>query len=96
MLRTDRAQLHPWRPDSQLTRQIQARVGFISYLTHSAYRTHNRLRATLLRYYPQALELLSGPMVPTALAFIAALNTPQALAALSYEAFVAFAHQQGY
>jgi hypothetical protein len=35
-------------------------------------------------------------MVPTTLAFIAAYNTPQALAALSYEAFVTFAHQQGY
>jgi len=96
LLRTDRARLHPWRPDSQLTRQIRARVGFISYLTHSANRTHNRLRAALLRYYPQALELFSGLMVPTALAYIAAYNTPQALAALSYEAFVAFAHQQGY
>jgi len=35
-------------------------------------------------------------MVPTALAFIAAFNTPQALTTLSYEAFVAFAHQQGH
>ena len=54
------------------------------------------MRAALLRYYPQALELFSGLMVPTTLAFIAAYHTPQALAALSYEAFVAFAHQQGY
>jgi transposase len=95
LLRTDRARLQPWQPDSQLTRQIRARVGFISFLTHSANRTHNRLRAALLRYYPQALELFSGLMVPATLAFIAAYNTPQALAALSYETFVAFAHQQG-
>jgi transposase len=96
LLRTDRARLQPWRPDSQLTRQIRARVGFISYLTHTANRVHNRLRAALLRYYPQALQLFSGLMVPTTLAFIAAYNTPQTLAALSYEAFVTFAHQQGY
>jgi transposase len=96
LLRTDRARLHPWRPDSQLTRQIRARVGFISFLTHAANRIHNRLRAALLRYFPQALELFSGLMVPTTLTFIAAYNTPQALAALSYEAFATFAHQQGY
>jgi len=96
LLRTDRARLHPWQPDSQLTRQIRARVGFTRFLTHTANRVHNRLQAALLRYYPQALELFSGLMVPTTLAFIAAYNTPKALAALSYEAFVTFAHQQGY
>jgi transposase len=96
LMRTDRARLLPWQPDSQLTRQIRARVAFVTYLTHAANRVHNRLRAGLLRYYPQALELFSGLMVPTTLAFIAAYNTPKALAALSYEAFVTFAHQQGY
>ena len=96
LLRTDRARLYPWRPDSPLTRHIRARVGFLTFLKHAAIRFHNRLRAVLLRYYPQALELFSGLMVPTALAFIAAFNTPQALTTLSYEAFVAFAHQQGH
>ena len=96
LLRTDRARLHPWRPDSPLTRQIRARVGFLSFLKHEAIRVHNRLRAVLLRYYPQALELFSGLMIPTTLAFIAAFNTPQALAALSYEAFASFAQQQGH
>jgi transposase len=96
LLRTDRPRLHPWRPDSQLTRQIRAHVGFVTFLTHTANRIHNRLRAALLRYYPQALELFSGLMVPTTLAFIAAYNTPQALVALSYEAFTTFAQQQGY
>jgi hypothetical protein len=96
LLRTDRARLYPWRPDSPLTRNIRARVGFLTFLKHAAIRVHNRLRAVLLRYYPQALELFSGLMVPTTLAFIAAFNTPQALAALSYEAFATFAQQQGY
>ena len=96
LLRTDLARLHPWRPDSPLTRQIRARVSFINFLKHSAIRVHNRLQAVLLRYYPQALELFSGLMIPTTLAFIAAFNTPQALADLSYEAFANFAQQQGH
>jgi len=96
LLRTDRARLYPWRPDGPLTRQIRARVGFLTFLKHAAIRVHNRLRAVLLRYYPQALELFSGLMVPTTLAFIAAFNTPQALTALSYEVFASFAQQQGH
>ena len=63
LLRTDRARLNPWRPDSSLTRQIRARVGFLTFLKHGAIRVHNRLRAVLLRYYPQALELLPGSRV---------------------------------
>ena len=96
LLRTDRARLYPWRPDTPLTRHIRARVGFLTFLKHAAIRVHNRLRAVLLRYYPQALQLFSGLMIPTTLAFIAAFNTPQALAALSYEEFVDFAQQQGH
>jgi len=96
LLRTDRARLQPWRPDSQLTRQIRAKVGFINSVTHSSNRLANRLRAVLLRYYPVALELFSGLLVPTTLAFISAYKRPQALAALSYEEFAAFARQQGY
>lgn len=96
LLRTDRARLQPWRPDSQLTRQIRAKVGFVNQLTHAGNRFANRLRAVLLRYYPVALELFSGLLVQTTLAFIQAYNTPQALAALSYEEFAAFARQQGY
>lgn len=96
LLRTDRARLQPWRPDSQLTRQIRAKVGFVNHLTHAANRLANRLRAILLRYYPAALELFSGLLVPTTLAFIGRYNTPQALAVLSYEEFAAFARQQGY
>lgn len=96
LLRTDRARLQPWKPDSPVTRQIRARVSFINHLTHSSNRVFNRLRAVLLRYYPVALELFSGLMVPTTLAFINAYNTPQGLTALSYEEFVTFARKQGY
>ncbi len=96
LLRTDRARLQPWRPDSQLTRQIGAKVSFINHLTHSSNRIGNRLRAVLLRYYPAALDLFSDLLIPTTLAFISTYSTPEALAALSYEEFAAFARQQGY
>jgi transposase len=49
LLRTDRARLHPWRPDSLLTQQIRNRVGLVSHLTHSAVRLSNRLYAVLMR-----------------------------------------------
>ena len=79
LLRTDLARLQPWRPDSKLTMQIRAKIGFVNNLTHSANRVSNRLRAVLLRYYPLALELFSGLKIPTTLAFINAYNTPQRL-----------------
>jgi transposase len=60
LLRTDRARLHPWRPDSLLTQQIRNRVGLLSHLTASAVRLSNRLYAVLMRYYSAALEPFSG------------------------------------
>jgi transposase len=52
MLRTDLARLHPWHPDSLLTRQIRAQVSLIHFLTRKGISAANRLRAVLLRYYP--------------------------------------------
>ena len=39
ILRTDRARLQPWRPDSLLTRQIRAKVSLVHHLTKSVRRT---------------------------------------------------------
>jgi len=50
--RTDRARLHPWRPDSWLTR--------LMYWTKRQTSLSNRLRSVLLRFYPAALEIFSG------------------------------------
>lgn len=91
LLRTDRARLQPWRPNSPLTCQIRAKVGLVQHLTHDKVRLGNRLRAVLLRYYPAALELFGGLSSLTALAFISQYNTPEALSRLSYDQFVAFA-----
>lgn len=96
LLRTDRARLQPWHPDSLLTRQIRAKVSLIHHLTHSVVRLSNRLRAVLLRYYPAALNVFSSLRTQIALEFIQAYPSPQAAAALTYSEFQVFAHHNGY
>jgi len=96
LLRTDRARLQPWHPDSLLTRQIRAKVSLINHLTHSVVRLSNRLRAVLLRYYPAALNVFSSLRTQIALEFIQAYPSPQAAAALTYNEFRAFAKQNSY
>jgi transposase len=90
ILRTDRARLQPWRPDSLLTRQIRAKASLIHHLTKSVIRTSQRLRAVLIRYYPAALELFGGLTAQITLAFLLEYPTPQAAAELSYQAFTDF------
>jgi len=45
---------------------------------------------------PAGLDLFSGRLTPTTLAFISTDSTPEAPPALSYDKFSAFARQQGY
>jgi len=96
VLRTDRARLQPWQPDSLLTRQIRAKVSLITYLTRTKVRQSNRLRAVLLRYYPAAVEVFSTLSSPIALHFLINYPTLQAARALSWAEFEAFARQHGY
>ena len=96
ILRTDRDRRQPWHPDSLLTRQIGAKVSYISYLTCNIVRTSNRLRSLLLRYYPAALHVFSSLRTQIRLAFIRAYPTPQAADALTFAQFKAFAAAQGY
>lgn len=96
ILRTDKARLQPWRPDSLLTRQIRAKVSLIHHLTKSVRRTSERLRATLIRYYPAALDLFGGLQAQITLAFLLEYSTPQAMAELTYEAFTAFMRGRRY
>ena len=96
ILRTDRARLQPWRPDSLLTRQIRAKVSLVHHLTKSVRRATGRLRAVLVRYYPAALELFGGLQAQITLAFLLEYSTPQAMAALTYEAFVNFTKGRRY
>ena len=96
LVRTDRARLYPWQPDSLLTRQIGVQVGVIQDLTKQMVARSNRLRAVLLRYYPVALTVFSKLTGLVALRFLLAYPTPAAAAALSWEEFEAFALGAGY
>lgn len=96
VLRTDRARLHPWRPDSLLTRQLRAKVSLINHLTRSIVRLSNRLRAVLLRSYPVAVDVFSSLTVQTVLQFLQRYPTPEHAASLTFAEFEAFARQQGY
>lgn len=96
ILRTDRARLHQWQPDSLLTQQIKAQVSLIGYLTKSIVQTTNRLRSVLLRYYPQATMVFSSIDTLIALHFIQAFPSPTAALRLSFEDFKAFAKLHHY
>lgn len=96
ILRTDRARLQPWFPDSLLTRQIRAKVGLIRCLTRHNVRLSNRLRAVLLRYYPAAAQVFSSLQTQIALHFVSTYPTPQAAADLTWAEFQSFAQQHGY
>jgi transposase len=96
VLRTDRGRLQPWSPDTLLTRQIRAKVGWCAYLTRDIVRASNRLRAVLLRYYPAALHMFSTLRTQIALTFIQAYPTPRVATALTFDQFRAFAARQGY
>lgn len=96
LLRTDRARLRPWHPDSLLTRQMRAKVSLINHLTRSVVRMSNRLRTVLLRYYPAALHVFSSLRTQIALEFIRAYPIPQAAAGLTFAEFQTFARQHGY
>lgn len=90
ILRTDHKRYTPWKPDSQLTRQIRAAVRFVSQLNKDIRRNSNRMRAVLLRYYPIALNVFSKVHSPIALAFIQTYPTPQSVSGLSYKEFKKF------
>ena len=96
LLRTDRARLQRWHPDSLLTRQMRAKVSLINHLTRNTVRLSNRLRAILLRYYPAALHIFSNLRTQIALEFIRAYPTPQAATSLIFSDFKAFASQHHY
>ena len=90
LLRTNRAQYHAWVPDAPLTRQIRAQISLLDFLNRDIWRTNNRLRAVLVRYYPTMLELFQSLESPISLAWIQAYPTPDAAQAVSFEAFKTF------
>jgi hypothetical protein len=96
VLRTDRARLQVWRPDSVLTRQMRAKVSLIRHLTRSGVRLSNRLRAVLLRYYPAALHVFSHLRTQIALELMRTYPTPESTTSLTWDEFEAFARRHGY
>jgi transposase len=95
ILRTDRAGLIPWQPDSVEVQQMRHLLSFTDDLTTSIVRYGNRLQAVLRRYYPQPLTAFSGIDVPLCLHFLIAYPTPTAAAQLSWADFQAFCRQHG-
>jgi hypothetical protein len=96
ILRTDQGRLQPWFPDSQLTRQIRAKVSLIRHLTGNIICLSNRLREVLWRYHPTAAKVFSDLTTQIALAFVRAYPTPQEAASLSFEQFQVFARKNRY
>jgi transposase len=96
ILRTDQHRLLPWQPDSLLTRQLRAKISFVSFLTRSIVKMTNRQRALLHRYYPAAVDLFSSLQTSIAQQFIQSFPSPQAAARLDLADFQAFAHRHRY
>lgn len=96
ILRTDHPRLQAWQPDHLITRQIRAKIGFVSFLTRRIVSLTNRQRTLLLRYYPAAAELFSTLKAPIAQHFIRTFPSPQEAARLDLEQLQAFAKQHHY
>lgn len=96
LLRTDRPRLHPWHPDSLLTRQMRAKVSACTFLNRRLLEFANRLRAILGRYYPAALDVFSEITTQIALEFIHTYPTPAGAAALTWTEFQSFVAQHRY
>jgi transposase len=60
ILRTDRGRLILWLVDGPLVRQMRLLLSSVDDLTGMIVAQHNRLRANLLRYYPQALTAFNS------------------------------------
>ena len=96
ILRTDRGTLIPWQPDGPLLRQMRTLLSWVDALTKSLVQQHNRLRANLLRYYPQALSAFKDLQAKYALHILSRYPTASDLDALTLAAFSAFCHKNGY
>ena len=93
LLRTDQNRYIIWHPDSELTRRIRAAVNMLDRITQELVRNGNRLRATLLRYYPVALELFSSLDASVTLTFIRENPTPEEASLLTFEDLKLFLRQ---
>ena len=96
ILRTDRGRFIPWQADGPLVRQMRSLLSSVDDLTEHIVAQHNRLRANLLRYYPQpliAFDTLTGPI---ALHFLAEFSAPSDLKGLTFAQFEDFCRRHRY
>jgi transposase len=96
LLRTERKRFLPWLPDTPLIWQMRAKLSLIEALRRDINRWSNRLRAVLLRYYPQMVGLFSKLTTQIGLQCISAYPTPQVIAELDTEAWTCFCRQHRY
>lgn len=96
LLRTDRHRLYPWHPDSDLTLALRAKVHWMMRLSRNKRRLCSQLRATLLRYYPTALQVFGDLDSQITLQFIQTYPTPQAAAKLTLDEFRTFVRPHRY
>jgi transposase len=75
---------------------MRAKLSLIEALRRDINRWSNRLRAVLLRYYPQMIGLFSKLTTQVCLQCIIAYPTPQAIAEVDSEAWTRFCRQHRY
>ena len=92
-LRTDHAHLHPLRPSSEAAQELKLLTRDSLRQVRLQTRLVNQLTVTLKEYYPRALELVKDLNTALARAFLQAYPTPQALAALTPEAWQHWARE---
>jgi transposase len=96
ILRTDRGRFIPWLADGPLVRQMRTLLSWVDDLTGLIVAQHNRLRASLLRYYPQPLTAFANLHGPIALHFLAVYSAPADLEDLTFAQFEDFCHRNRY
>ncbi len=96
ILRTDRGRLIAWLPDGPLVRQMRTLLSWVDDLTELIVAQHNRLRANLLRYYPQPVSAFASLTSAIALHFLSTYAAPAELAHLTFDQFTQFCRARRY
>lgn len=96
ILRTDRGRLIPWQADGPLVCQMRTLLSSVDDLTGLIVAQHNRLRANLLRYYPQPLTAFKDLLGSITLHFLATYPVPADLECFTLTQFEDFCRQHRY
>jgi len=93
LLRTDRVRFAPWRPDGELLISLKMGLSFAENLTKQLVQQTNRLRAILIRVYPQIVHVFPQLTRLIAMHILLTYPTPEQLTTLTYQEFAAFCRQ---